>query len=414
MTTASRIPLAIRPRDGFVFRDGHGWHTTASGRARTLPWPFPSTVLGALRTAWGRRWEQQGAGRLESGEAWRRLTAVLTLGPMLPLRRPLGEPWAAAHRLWPVPRDALYRDHAGQPELLRLEPQPLPACTLGTDDALEPALQALWWALPPEQGGQLQKPLPPPPWWTDGAMVSWLMGEAVQLEQPFGTSAHLGAPTRLQVHVGIDRARLTAAEHRLYAYEVVETLEIERPAHCAIEWAIGCELALRGAVADPVDLHHAPVTLGGDRRPAVAERLPPAVFEMPEALVRRLEERPPRGLRLIAVSPLCFERGWLPDGLVLDGKELRGALAPLDLEVVLRAALVGRPLHVSGWDMHLCRPKPTSRLVPPGSVYYLQRPGGEPFGPEEFRTLWLAGLGTRVDEGYGRVVPGVWEPPAAL
>jgi CRISPR-associated protein Cmr3 len=78
--------------------------------------------------------------------------------------------------------------------------------------------------------------------------------------------------------------------------------------------------------------------------------------------------------------------------------------------VVLRAAVVPRPLHVSGWDMAARAPKPTSRMVPPGAVYFFERVDGQPFGEAEARALWLAAIGARTDEGFGRVVPGTWNP----
>jgi CRISPR-associated protein Cmr3 len=48
--------------------------------------------------------------------------------------------------------------------------------------------------------------------------------------------------------------------------------------------------------------------------------------------------------------------------------------------------------------------------VPPGAVYFFERTDGKPFGEAEARALWLASLGSRSSEGYGRVVPGVWNP----
>jgi CRISPR-associated protein Cmr3 len=119
---------------------------------------------------------------------------------------------------------------------------------------------------------------------------------------------------------------------------------------------------------------------------------------------------PSSGLRLVAVTPLCFGKGWLPDALSESGGVYRGRLAALDHEVILRAAFVPRPIHVSGWDMVKGEPKPTSRMVPPGAVYFFERADGEPFGETDAKTLWLAALGTRTDEGFGRVVPGTWNP----
>src|SRR5690606_11677253 len=104
------------------------------------------------------------------------------------------------------------------------------------------------------------------------------------------------------------------------------------------------------------------------------------------------------GLRLVAVSPLCFDRGWVPDGLVSRNGEYRGELA--GHEVVLRAAFVPRPIHVSSWVMAEGKPKPTSRMVPPGAVYFIERADGKRFGEAAAGKLWLAALGVRTDEGF--------------
>src|SRR5690606_7359074 len=100
-------------------------------------------------------------------------------------------------------------------------------------------------------------------------------------------------------------------------------------------------------------------TFGSDSRLARVEQLPSALFEPPSRLLEAFRSGS-AGLRLVAVSPLCFDRGWVPDGLVSRNGEYRGELA--GHEVVLRAAFVPRPIHVSGWDMAEGKPKPTSRM----------------------------------------------------
>ena len=74
-------------------------------------------------------------------------------------------------------------------------------------------------------------------------------------------------------------------------------------------------------------------------------------------------------------------------------------------------------MHVSGWDMVSDKdkggaPRATSRLVPPGAVYFFERaePDGAPFTADDAKALWLAALGGRTDDGFGRVVPGIWNP----
>jgi CRISPR-associated protein Cmr3 len=121
------------------------------------------------------------------------------------------------------------------------------------------------------------------------------------------------------------------------------------------------------------------------------------------------------------VTPAKFQNGWLPSGFDVHGGEFCGQLRSISGEFRLRAAFVPRPLHVSGWNMvgggnvrggkrAGGAPKETSRMVPPGAVYFFDHLHGRPFDGEDARKLWLAALGGRTDEGFGRVVPGIWDP----
>jgi CRISPR-associated protein Cmr3 len=53
-------------------------------------------------------------------------------------------------------------------------------------------------------------------------------------------------------------------------------------------------------------------------------------------------------------------------------------------------------------------------MVPPGAVYFFERADGKPFGEAEAEALWLTALGARTEEGFGRVVPGVWRPTKSI
>ena len=111
----------------------------------------------------------------------------------------------------------------------------------------------------------------------------------------------------------------------------------------------------------------------------------------------------------------------MPDGFkptkVGGGRwQFRGALPGISGELMLRAACVPRPTHISGWDMASDKdnggaPRATSRLVPPGAVYFFARDiEKETFTADDARALWHAALGDRRHEGFGRVVPGIWNP----
>lgn len=383
MTATAR--LALVPRDGLFCKDGRGWHTSASGRGHGLDWPWPSTILGALRSAWGRR-EETRSGALFGPDDWRTRTAAISLGRTLVLRRQHGVAWRFEDTTWPVPLDALWLE--GRREVHRLEPvQPL-VPTLGRDD--DEARESLRRPVLDGAG----KPLAPPRWCSSDDFSAWLAGRSVAVRYRDDV---LATARRVQVHVGILSEELTADEGVLFSHDVIETLEPHA------EWAIGAEVALPDGALSGL------ATLGSDARLARVESLPAALFEPPLRLLEAFRS-PCQGLRVVAVTPLCFEKGWLPDGFDVKDGAYRGRLPGLDAEIVLRAAFVPRPVHVSGWDMAANAPKPTSRMVAPGAVYFFERIDQKPLGEADARSLWLGVVGARTDEGFGRVVPGVWSP----
>lgn len=373
--------LALLPRDGFFAKDGRGWHTSESGRGHGLDWPWPSSVLGALRSLWGRGVESRSNTSFTPDE-WRARTKSIRLGRTIALRHEHGSSWRPSDAVWPVPVDALWLE--GRDDVYRLDPVKPTVSTLGRDDDV--AREALWR---PELD-DASKPLLAPRWWGHEALTTWLAGSSVTV-----SAASLATTRRVQVHVGIRPDEQTAEDGILFSHDVVETLE-----QCG-EWALGVEVELPDGALPKV------ATLGSDSRLARIESIPADVFEPPLRVLEAFRASSP-GLRIVAVSPICFERGWLPDGLAAVDGQYRGRLAGLEHEVILRAAFVPRPIHVSGWDMAKGEPKPTSRLVPPGAVYFVERADGVPFNEPDARTLWLGALGTRTDEGFGRVVPGVW------
>lgn len=390
--SANPTRVALVPRDGFFCKDGRGWHTSSSGRGHGLDWPWPSTILGALRTAWGREAEQAHQGPFD----WRTETAGVTLGRSLVLRRPMragaAQPFSTDARVWPVPADALWLE--GHERVYALRPKPPAISTLGGDVGnpdIKVAREALWV---PEVSDS-SKPKSPPRWWSEECFTNWLCGDVVPAKPEHG---HLKAERRMQAHVGIRPDRLTADDGILFAHDVVETLEPKA------EWAIGVEVTLPRGKLPPF------ATLGGDGRLAHIEDIESNIFEPPPHLIEKFSGSGQRFIRLVVVTPACFTEGWLPDGFTVQGTEFRGTIA--EAKVVLRAAFVGRPVHISGWDMATNKPKLTSRMVPPGAVYFCERTDGKTFGEKEARALWLAAIGSRprTAEGFGRVVPGIWNP----
>ena len=385
--------LALLPRDGLFLKDGRGWYTSDIGRSHSLAWPEPPTIRGALRAAAGRA--LIASGRTLQRTDWDAAPQDLALQRMVTFRRPVGDGITPTDRLWPAPADTVLL--AGASHFVRLDPRPPPSGghpTLGA--AHEPAaLERLWrpGSLP---GG---KPLPRPAFWTESDFAAWLRADAVRPPEP-AAMADLAPPRRPEVHVTIDPLTGAAADTLLFSGEIVESLT--RDHH---EWGLAVECELPPGVAA---LPAGPLPLAGRRRLTHTLPAPADLFAAP----RDLGADAP-GLRLVLVTPAEFERGWLPDGFDESPDPERGPylgrIPGLDAELALRAAIVPRPQHLSGWDMARRRPRPTRRLVPAGAVYFFQRADAKPFTAEDRRALWLRAWGRGTTDGLGLVVAGRWD-----
>lgn len=384
--------LVLCPRDGLFCKDSRGWQTRENGKGRTLAWPHPSTVLGALKGAWGRAQETERGERWARGD-WAVRTAGVQLQRVLALSRALGtDTWRPEHRQWSVPLDALYLDESDRAptRIQALRPRPCTVATLGSDD--DDARESLWWPAAPRG-----KPRPGPRWWSDGDFVTWLKGYM----PPATSSSCVDPPIRTDVHLEIDPRAHTGVDGRLFTRQVVETLVGRLGGERPRQWAI----AVRSILPSP--RIESPLVLGGGHRLCTVEPADAALFEAPEDLLACFDRAQSPRLRLVVVTPAELEGGWLPGGFVRKDREIHGCLG--DVPVVLRAAFVGRPIAVAGWDMASNKPKPLSRMAPAGSVYFLERTDGRCFDGRSVRPLWLTALGRRREEGFGLVVPGVWK-----
>ena len=78
-------------------------------------------------------------------------------------------------------------------------------------------------------------------------------------------------------------------------------------------------------------------------------------------------------IKIYLSTPAFFQGGWLPAGI----DPTTGVGKWMGVKVTLKAAAVGKYLSVGGYDVAANRPKPMRRLVPAGSVYYLQTANAE-------------------------------------
>lgn len=371
--------FALLPRDGMFFKDARGWHTSDVGKSHAHPWPLPPTLRGALRAAYGQAWMDANNKTLSPTD-WEQHTEGVAIHRLLTLRRPIGQnAFTTNHRLWPVPADARYVE--GQPTIL--SPQPPKYSALG--NLSDSAYNKLWWPYSDMSKKSERSPM----FWSDQTMMQWLLGIAPHDKVP----GH--SPTcRDDIHVTINAQSQSAEPARLFSSRVIEPFDSSRH-----EWAIGLQCSFPDG--SPWTLPHL-IPLGGRRRPALAKPIEAVLFDAPPLN----EFKGAKGLRLILTTPAQFDKGWLPDGFRDEEGIYQGTC--LGMKLILKAAMVARPLYLSTWDMAAKRPRKTRSLVPAGAVYFFVKQNGEDFSPQDFRNAWLASIGKANNEGLGLVLPGIW------
>jgi CRISPR-associated protein Cmr3 len=394
--------VLLRLRDGFTITDARGFNVGGGAPARSLPWPLPSTVAGALRAAIGHleNFIPVAEGDHSDRGYWESLlTQVHIRGPVAVQARYVGAEleWKA---LWPAPRDAMfYPAHTSStaPELRRLDPKPTTrtnegARSLGPAERLHDALRGLWW---PTLGDR-RKPLEMPAWWTHEDFTRWL--RAPDTTAPTRVRA---SESRLNVRVNIDPATGAARDGALFAHDTREVLVRDAEHDTCDETAIVAE------ISEPID---GAVRFGGVGRVASIEAYDGAALAPPIDLFSTAVTR----LRLVLVTPGAFTKGWLPDWLEAGDRNgnpvFVGTLPGTRVTAVLRAAILDRAVPLSGWDLAKRGPKPSRRLVPSGAVYFVEL--DEALSPTEATKLWLRSMqrddSAEARDGFGLMVPGVW------
>lgn len=403
----------ISPRHGFFAKDGRGWYAGSSGNAKSLAWPPPTTLRGALCTAIGRGLEDE-LGRTYERDEWLSLKARLPLKATLALRAPALETrWTLAHRMWPSPADALHLQGCETPARL------LWADHLEGIEQVEPREDPARSAVAFGYLQAREKPTSGPAWWTEEEMLGWLLNDPSQAPSAQKRKEAREPYGRLDVHVKMDPSIGAAEKGALWSAEQRETLvgfksQSQRLGE-VYRWAAA--LILDADAPIPAESIQS-VTLAGDRRLAELEQAEVALQTCPQSLLDAVEIQQPKSLRLYAVTPALFSAGWYPDAFKLEGEKLKGKGAGCLGELLLDGAMVQRSIPISGWSMQpndqpqgargpVGRPGDLSWAVPPGSLYRIRRSNNEPFNPEQVEQLWLSQWGQRKDDGFGCFIPGL-------
>jgi len=333
--------IKITPLDTLFFRDGRPFTSGDDNWAYNIFPPLPSTVYGAMRTAYI---AQRGG-----------LSAFMQ-GEMKDAIGTADGPGAFAIRgvfvvqgynlLVPAPLDTLIHRHKNGKRLgvLRLE------------EGIGPMIDNLWLSHRLNEPGWEEVEIPDKVFIEQFTLKDYLSGG----KGPF-TFVRQNELIKREDKIGIERSRQThtAAEGMLYQAGMLRLVN---------------NVAL---AADYTGLDDFPqsgiMRLGGEAKAARYEEAPQfGQLGLGPDELRKLWKAD-SVIKLYLATPAIFKKGWLPEGI----DEMTGIWEIDGISLRLLTAAVASPINVGGWDLAHRRPKPMHKAVPAGSVYYFKVEKGD-------------------------------------
>ncbi len=370
------------PRDPLIFRDGKPFSAIPGERSKSIPFPYPVTLAGAARTRQG---IDQTSGEFDKSRV-KELKKVKVRGPVLVELDHHGhvDSW-----FFPAPADALLVMKNGTPTRYSLAPLAMPAgafCDLDAKNLVGPAVNVK------------DKPLSDPPrYWNWEQIKAWLEKTTDGKISP--DELGIQGPVReTRTHVSILADTQAALSGALFQTSGLEFVRIKQNGNELTKLDTVRSLAL--ALETDADFAEGLGFVGGEHRVTHWEKaqgnpLP----KLPDSVKQKIIEQ--GHCRLILATPAYFEQGYLPSDLGV----------PNHVTVTVQATALPRYQTVSGWDYELGKPKPTCRLVPAGSVYFLKLEGDKDAIANFLDMLWLRPVSDESQfrtDGFGLALFGTW------
>lgn len=374
----------IIPRDPLIFRDGKPFTAVPGERAKSIPFPFPATVAGAVRTRKGTTFDKAEIEELKK---------ISIRGPFLvELEEDKIKEW-----YFPAPADAL---QMSKEKIYSLAPIEFANGLSDLDNGLK---------LIGAEKVVKDKPMKEPPlYWNWELMQAWLLNPDEKLDL---TKAIRGPKSETRTHVSIDKGTQTALSGALFQTSGMEFIKKDKDESLSQVKQLALAVETSATFGDGVD------SLGGERRVVhweSSDKSLPKCEEVNDDKKENIKEKIVRDkhCRLILVTPAYFENGYLPEHLK----------KTYNLE--MEAVALPRYQTISGWDYSVVdekgkmigAPKPTRRLVPAGSVYFIK------FNDESkienfINEIWLNSICLAEDnnkklqeqlDGFGIALLGTW------
>lgn len=382
----------IVPHTPLLFRDGRPFD--AGGIAETMPFPLPSTLAGAFRTAYGDQHEVDFSSNASE------LLNIPIAGPLLTATTTEACGKEQHRVLLPAPANGVCLGNQNHAVIHRLMPQ-----TLNVDEGTD--LHSAEGDLLPlflNTASQEKPYAGAPAFWALAQMEKWLLGECEELD---AISAGLSAiPTELRTHVKMQNSTLTAEPGRLFQTMGLDMGEQRLNGDNGVARYGWTNQRLGFAIRSPESIEPTFRTVGGEGRLANIQPTDGLWPTCSPALEDALSNAD--AITLTLATPAIFNNGWLPEWLAHE------TLPGTSLKLKLKAVANPRWQAVSGWAMQPLNndekrmgARPVRRAVPAGSVYWFDVVGGD---KKEVPNLWLKSISDQQsNDGFGLVLPGIWK-----
>lgn len=340
----------IEPYDTVIFRDGRPFNATPGAKATTMPFPFPSTIAGGVRTRAG----------LDQRSYFHasRINEVKTISIKGPFLVELDENANISNWLFPAPSDVVLlkvEKDDKKAQIKKLIPIEIPK---GAYTDLEISFSHL--TLVGMVSSAPQKPHGKAPrFWYWDKYKDWLLDPNDKENIIIDQYGHNGASIETRTHVKIAQETQTAEEGALFQTSGLRFIHSTNSEPTLLESSLKrLAIALETKASIPEGL----ASLGGERRLVTWQK---SNISLPfekclKDIYNKIAET--GTCRVILLTPGYFEEVLNPLYLL----ESRDGVKP-----ILKAVAIARPQIISGWDFEHNHPKPTRRLAPAGTVFFL-------------------------------------------
>lgn len=429
----------VEPRDPLMVREGRPFGPDTGAPATSLPFPFPSTLAGGVRSR--SALDESGTFKYERTEDMlpedlqerdrqlERLKKIRIRGPLLVQLADENDDLATIEAendtsettrdawLVPMPNDAQLFATATKDQaiLRRLVPLISPAGAQTDFDEECREKQMMLVGLANNTDSQPRKPLAHKlRYWYWQQFQRWLTDPTPFVEKnegmPLSSLGYEDLTREYRQHVSMDSDKEMGKDGMLFG---TSGLEFTHPGAKKNRLQNARRLALALDVEDPEN-KTIPLSgvagFAGERR-IVTWRQSKKTFPVcPDDIKKAIKSN--GHCRLILLTPACFQEGYYPTWLHTDHATTCG------VAVHVQAIATRRPQVVSGWDLAVGKPKPSRRLAPAGTVFFLSIKGEETALDAWIEQTWMQCVSDDEQDrydGFGLAVLGTWSgEPAAM